>query len=65
MYTKIPKMNLFKNLEQVLICVSNSIWNLAFLVKTKLYGFCFGKTFILGEKGKSDFYIVQMNLERI
>jgi len=29
-------MNLFENLELVLICNSNSIWNLVLLIKTKL-----------------------------
>ena len=64
-YTKIPKMNLFENLELVLICNSNSIWNLVLLIKTKLQGFCFGTTFILGEKRENEFKMVQMKLERV
>ena len=58
-------MNLFKNLELVLICNSNSIGNLVLLIKRKLYGFCFGTTLFLGARGENDFKLVQMNLERI
>ena len=54
-YTKFPKMNLFENLELVLFCNSDSIWNLILLIKTKLQGFYFGTTFVLGEKGENDF----------
>jgi hypothetical protein len=35
-YTKFPKMNLIENLELVLVCDSNSVWNLNLHVKAKL-----------------------------
>ena len=63
-YTKMPKMNLFENLELVLICNSNSIWNLVLLIKTKLQGFCFETTLLLGENGENDFKVVQMILKK-
>ena len=58
-------MNLEKwNLELVLIFNSNSMWNLVLLIKTKLQGFCFGTTLLLGARAENEFKLVQMNLEK-
>ena len=45
-YTKFPKMNLIENLELVLVCDSNSVWNLNLHVKEKLQEILWG-TFLL------------------